>query len=164
MTLEESFERDVKRIIELYERKLSLANRAIEDLKLQLQQERQSKIALEVQVQQLAEEVKGLLTGNMNVNKQAAQLVLFMAEKYGTIMNAARALSKSRIPWNLIIFGVVSSFAIGSLVYLLSQPVFLIQVLSWLSVWTNQVFVGVVAVAIAVVGFITLRRRRGEAA
>lgn len=160
MSEKEQFEQDVKRLVELYEKKLALANRMIEDLKLQLQQERQNKIALEVQVQQLAEEVKGLLTGSMNVNKQAAQLILFMAEKYGTIMNAAKALSKPKIPYRLIITGVVVSVAIASITYLLSQPVFLTQVFSWLSVWTNQVFVAVVVVLVAIAGFIILRRRR----
>lgn len=151
-------------LIEQYEKKIYSLQAQNAELRRIIQIERQEKIAIESQLQQLQDEVKGILEGGVRVTKQAVELVLSLAEKYNGIMNAARHVKGRKLPWGTITAGVVASVSIASIAYLLSTPGTLPMLMEWFSILTNQIFVAVLAAVVLGIVAVLARRRKRETA
>ncbi|MEM1949391.1 MAG: hypothetical protein QXY50_02865 [Candidatus Caldarchaeum sp.] len=162
--LPEDLEQEVKRLVQLYrQREQQLKNQVLELQRL-VSMERQAKLAIEAQLMQVKDEVEGLLKGGIAVTKQAVMLLLYLEERYNGIVNAARQLRRSRIPYGLLALAAFASVSAGGAAYVLSQPGNLQLLVQWLSLWTNQLFIAVTAVsALGVLAFLLRRRRRTEA-
>ncbi|MEM4301556.1 MAG: hypothetical protein QXQ70_03180 [Candidatus Caldarchaeum sp.] len=150
----------VKEVIQAYEARLARLRTRVTELEHLLTLERQSKLAIEAQLQQVKDEVEGLLKGGVSVTKQAWMLVMDMAEKHNGIVNAAKYLKRSKIPWTTIITGIVASIGLGSAAYILSVPGNMSLLTTFLSSWVNQVFILSVVIAVLLVLYLINRRRK----
>ncbi len=151
----------LKQLIDEYETRLEILRRQNEELLASLKRERAMAVKDEYSMGYLDSEVKGLLEGKADAVKMANTIVLSIAERYATIMDAAKHLRGTRIPWGVIGTGILAAAFLAPLALVFSNPENFRTVVMWLSVWTNQVFVIAVAVVAAIAAVVVFRRRRG---
>jgi len=150
----------IEELTRFYEAEITRLREYAKSLEQLLERERREAVKNEYRMGFLDSEVKGLLEGKEDVTKQAAMLVLSMAERYSTIMNAAKHLQRGRVPWGMIGLAAFTAAVLAPLAYFLSIPENFRTLVMWMSVWTNQVFVGGIALVALVVAFLVFRRRR----
>jgi hypothetical protein len=160
---EEELYRLLKEYDEAYQAKLDALKQQVGRLESLLIKEREMAVKDEYRLPYLDSEVRGILEGKLDINKQAAMMVLSMAEQAGTILNAAKMLRKPRVPWGLIGVAAILAAVIAPIAYMLSIPQNFQTLVMWMSVPTNQLFVAVLAVVSLVAALLVVRRRRAAA-
>ena len=150
----------LQKLIADYEAEISRLRQHVQDLENTLTRERMAAVADEYRLGFLDSEVKALLEGKADVTKQAALITLSWDERYGTIINAAKHLKSSRVPWGMFALAVLMAGILAPLAYFLSIPENFRTLVMWLSVWTNQVFLLVLAVIGLGMAYLIVRRRR----
>jgi hypothetical protein len=160
---EEELYRLLKEYDEAYQAKLDALKQQVGRLESLLIKEREMAVKDEYRLPYLDSEVRGILEGKLDINKQAAMMVLSMAEQAGTILNAAKMLRKPRVPWGLIGVSAILAAVIAPIAYMLSIPQNFQTLVMWMSVPTNQLFVAVLAVVSLVAALLVVRRRRAAA-
>ena len=153
----------LKEYDEAYKAKLDALKQQVARLESLLIKEREMAVKDEYRLPYLDSEIRGILEGKLDINKQAAMMVLSMAEQAGTILNAAKMLRKPKVPWGLIGVAAILAAVIAPIAYMLSIPQNFQTLVMWMSVPTNQLFVGVVAVVSLVAALLVVRRRRAAA-
>jgi hypothetical protein len=160
---EEELYRLVKEYDEAYQAKIDALKQQVARLESELKMEREMAVKDEYRLPSLDSEIRGILEGKLDINKQAAMMVLSMAEQAGTILNAAKMLRKPRVPWGLIGVSAILAAVIAPIAYMLSIPQNFQTLVMWMSVPTNQLFVAVLAVVSLVAALLVVRRRRAAA-
>jgi hypothetical protein len=160
---EEELYRLLKEYDEAYQAKIDALKQQVGRLESLLIKEREMAVKDEYRLPYLDSEVRGILEGKLDINKQAAMMVLSMAEQAGTILNAAKMLRKPRVPWGLIGVAAILAAVIAPIAYMLSIPQNFQTLVMWMSVPTNQLFVAVLAVVSLVAALLVVRRRRAAA-
>ena len=114
----------------------------------------QKLIRLEEMVSGLVDETKALLKSKKDIADHARQLVLSWAEHYGSIIAAAKAISKRvTISWTKHVAPAIIVCAI--IAYLWGNPHIVATLLAWL--YTPQGAFAVI-IALAIIGYIIYRR------
>jgi hypothetical protein len=160
---EEELYRLLKEYDEAYQAKIDALKQQVGRLESELKMEREMAVKDEYRLPSLDSEIRGILEGKLDINKQAAMMVLSMAEQAGTILNAAKMLRKPRVPWGLIGVSAILAAVIAPIAYMLSIPQNFQTLVMWMSVPTNQLFVAVLAVVSLVAALLVVRRRRAAA-
>jgi len=151
----------LQKLVNEYENRLDILRRQNQELTAMLKRERAMAVKDEYSMGYLDSEVKGLLEGKADAVKMANTIVLSIAERYATIMDAAKHLRASKIPWGAIGAAIIIAAILAPVAYFLSIPENFRAILMWFSLWTNQVFVAAVVLISAVAVAVVLRRRRG---
>jgi hypothetical protein len=160
---EEELYRLLKELDEAYQAKLDALKQQVARLESELKREREMAVKDEYRLPFLDSEIRGILEGKLDINKQAAMMVLSMAEQAGTILNAAKMMRKPRVPWGLIGVAAILAAVMAPIAYMLSIPQNFQMLVMWMSAPTNQLFVAVVAVVSLLVALLVVRRRRAAA-
>jgi hypothetical protein len=160
---DEELYRLLKEYDETYQAKIDALKQEVARLQAELRREREMAVKDEYRLPFLDSEIRGILEGKLDINKQAAMMVLSMAEQAGTILNAAKMMRKPKVPWGLIGVAAVLAAVMAPIAYMLSIPQNFQMLVMWMGVPTNQLFVAVVAVVSLVVALLVVRRRRAGA-
>jgi hypothetical protein len=160
---DEELYRLLRELDEEYQKKLDALKQEVARLEAELRREREMAVKDEYRLPFLDSEIRGILEGKLDINKQAANMVLSMAEQAGTILNAAKMMRKPRVPWGLIGVAAVLAAVMVPIAFMLSIPQNFQMLVMWMSAPTNQLFVAVVAVVSLVVAILVVRRRRAAA-
>ena len=160
---EEELYRLLRELDEAYQAKLDALKQEVARLESELRREREMAVKDEYRLPFLDSEIRGILEGKLDINKQVANMVLSMAEQAGTILNAAKMMRKPRVPWGLIGVAAILAAVMVPIAYMLSIPQNFQMLVMWMGVPTNQLFIGVVAVVSLVVALLVVRRRRAAA-
>jgi hypothetical protein len=157
---DEELYRLLRELDEAYQAKLDALKQEVARLEAELRREREMAVKDEYRLPFLDSEIRGILEGKLDINKQAAMMVLSMAEQAGTILNAAKMMRKPKVPWGLIGVAAILAIVMAPIAYMLSIPQNFQMLVMWMGVPTNQLFVVVVAVVSLVVALLVVRRRR----
>jgi hypothetical protein len=160
---DEELYRLLKEYDETYQAKIDALKQEVARLQAELRREREMAVKDEYRLPFLDSEIRGILEGKLDINKQAAMMVLSMAEQAGTILNAAKMMRKPKVPWGLIGVAAILAIVMAPIAYMLSIPQNFQMLVMWMGVPTNQLFVAVVAVVSLVVALLVVRRRRAGA-